>query len=147
MMADFDVQSSVRLSVSEVVLKQEFYSSGLCLAAGSKQEQRLKRFARDHLKSEEHGKVFQSITSDLPRSVLGVRCLLSKESDNKEGNNKDSSEKVEREKSEVTEVEAVRGTEASAAERSQNSASSMMNNFNALSILLLYLIHKNIPVY
>ena len=142
MMADFDVQSSVRLSVSEVVLKQEFYSSGLCLAAGSEQEQRLKRFARDHLKSEEHGKVFQSITSDLPRSDLGVRCVPSKES-----NNKDSSEKVEREKPEVTEVEAVRGTGASAAERSQNSASSMMNNFNAISILLLYLIYKNIPIY
>ena len=147
MMADFDVQSSVRLSVSEVVLKQEFYSSGLCLAAGREQEQRLKRFARDHLKSEEHGKAFQSITSHLPRSDLGVRCVPSKESNNKEGNNKDSSEKVEREKSEVTEVEAVRGTEASAAERSQNSASSMMNNFNAISILLLYLIYKNIPVY
>ena len=141
-MADFDVQSSVRLSVSEVVLKQEFYSSGLCLAAGREQEQRLKRFARDHLKSEEHGKAFQSITSHLPRSDLGVRCLLSKESDNK-----DSSEKVEREKSEVTEVEAVRGTEVSAAERSQNSASIMMNNFNAISILLLYLIYKNIPIY
>ena len=141
MMADFDVQSSVRLPVSEVVLKQEFYSSGLCLAAGREQEQRLKRFARDHLKSEEHGKAL-SITSHLPRSVLGVRCLPSKESDNK-----DSSEKVEREKSEVTDVEAVRGTEASAAERSQNSASSMLNNFNAISILLLYLIYKNIPVY
>merc|ERR1711953_321794 len=112
--------SSVRLSVSEVVLKQEFYSSGLCLATGREQEQRLKRFARDHLKSEEHG----------------VRCVPSKES-----NNKDSSEKVEREKSEVTEVEAVRDTEASAAERSQNSASIMLNNFNTLSILLLYLIY------
>ena len=55
MLADFDHQSSQQSPLQEILLVQEFFSSGLCLTGGSAEPQGLKLFVRENMKYEEHG--------------------------------------------------------------------------------------------
>ena len=55
MLAEFDPQPSLQTALGDIVFKQEFYSTGLCLKDGSGKSQGLKMFARENFQYEEDG--------------------------------------------------------------------------------------------
>ena len=55
MLAEFDLQPNVQAALGDIVFKQEFYSTGLCLKDGTGKSQGLKMFARENFQYEEDG--------------------------------------------------------------------------------------------
>ena len=54
MLAEFDEQPS-QTALGDIVFKQEFYSTGLCITDEAGKSQGLKMFARENFQYEEHG--------------------------------------------------------------------------------------------
>ena len=55
MLSDFEHQSNQQPPLQDILVLQEFFSSGLCLTGGPAEPQGLKLFARENMKYEEHG--------------------------------------------------------------------------------------------
>ena len=56
MLAEFDEQPS-QTALGDIVFKQEFYSTGLCITDGAGKSQGLKMFARENFQYEEYGEL------------------------------------------------------------------------------------------
>ena len=55
MLAEFDELPGVQTALGDIVFKQEFYSTGLCLGDATGKSQGMKMFARENFHYEEDG--------------------------------------------------------------------------------------------